>query len=609
MASLKTIQYHGAYFNKKIIIELNLLEGKNKFIKSNISIDGERFEELDIIGVMETLKQLTEEALAAKTKRGTDYKVRPRFIVFVDNLAAFYTLFHKGFKIVHQNQYDLCGSTISDMILFTTEFFEFRDLYCAAAANNIEDFYKGAEKEETNMDVYEKWLKIRMRDLSLADIKYSRVYGDIKAFRKEHKEEVAFLHDFIQDILPPFRYYMDLVWKTSHNDVGVVYTNKLFENELCNDVISIDRKSFFPYLFITEKFPVEKFEEFGNIEEEELEFYFNSGWGFECEITMEYCDMKYPGSMPAYPHIKRTKEEIKWYGDENDYALLKEFYDYSIIKINYGFLSKKKVKLPKNYRKLLLDQFNLKEALEKDTPEQVKVKTALNSQIGKSIQRVFYPTKLVVEEGQIKEDSSVAPPHFTDSDLRAAFSKDSRYLLPQWGTRVYSAARLSIFRTCKKIIENNGEILYIDTDSIKFFSYGEIKDLEALIEEESIEAINRVKEQKIGESNKLGIWKFEYRFKDFKYFGLKNYTGEEENGNRVYVFAGLKKSVAEQYFRAFSIKDITKRSINISENYKPKKIMKYDYEKGIVWLNYTSYQLSEIQLGIELDLIRMRAVS
>lgn len=602
MVSLKTLQYHNQYFNKKIIMELNLLEGKNSYrnLTINISIDKERKIGLDILGTIEVLQSLNEAAKQAKTQQGKDFKVKPKFIIFVNNLAAFYSFFRTILKVVHNSSYDLCGTTISEMMIFTTEYFEFRDLYSAAGANSLEDFYSGAEEENCPMDAYENWLYARLKDLNLADIKYSRVYGDIKIFRKENAEIVKLMNTLVKDFVPPIQYYFDLVWKVSHGDVGVMYSNKMFENELCEDVISIDRKSYFPFFFITEKFPLGEFIEINKIDEKMIENWLENGSHFEIEIEMEYCEAYYTG-MPQYPHIKREKDRVLWFGDENDYRLLKEFYHYKINKINYGHLCRESRKLPLSYRNLLMEQFNLKETLEKGSPEQIKVKRALNSQIGKSIQRVFYPTHLTVVDGEIREDLDTKIPNFTQKDLQKALTSKSRYLLPQWGTRVYSAARLKMFRTCKKIIENGGEILYIDTDSIKFFCYGDREPLLEIIEEENREAALA-----IGNDSGLGNWKIEHEFKYFRYFGIKTYVGEEADGKRTYAFAGLKKSVAEKFFRAINIEKITKSIINIPAEYKCKRIIKYDYKIGVVWFNYASYSLNELGTSILLGLAKMK---
>lgn len=568
---------------------------ENKNVVGNFSINGHRFWNLNQDQIIEIVSDIDDYMGEMNVIRGK--KQQLKMIVFVDNLYAFYNIFKDYLNVKKV----VGGPTYSDMMNFSTETIEFRDLMILGGSPDPTEFYSGAENEENNLIIYENFIKKTLeRGTTLNKINFSNAYVTTQIFKAENKELYKEMNSLIQPLIP----YNLQLWsqlRIRTKACATIWTNGI-PNFTFENVYYYDRSSFYPYFFAVLEQPLEEFKEVPCASEDILANYVKRGVAIEAKVKVINAVQKDQYQIPGIYLLERSKRigRNTICIDEFDYIYLNKFYEYDRIEIETLFVAQKG-KLPESYRSYLIETYRKKEELERGCPEQLNCKNGLNSQIGKAVQQSIYIDSLVIDEGKITQKK------LSDEDFNKAFKRYNlkenfkhRYLVPQWGTRVYSAARLSIAMTCEKLINVGCEILYIDTDSIKFCCYGNIEDAKDIIEKD-----NEIARKKTNSDLRLGCWKLEAIYSKFRYFGAKRCIGEKEDGTREYVCAGADKKAVANYFNGRDLDSICDFNFEVPKEFKPKKQVTYGDKE--FYYEYCSYSMTNEDFLIKLGNYRVKA--
>lgn len=218
-----------------------------------------------------------------------------------------------------------------------------------------------------------------------------------------------------------------------------------------------------------------------------------------------------------------------------DLKIILQEYDFDDLEVleayksNYGML-------PYKYRNLVLGYYQKKTLLKGDEDQKIyydKMKAQLNALYGLMCQNPLKP-EIEYDNGLWSEkDKSV-------NDLYEEYSKHA-FLSYSWACWVTAYARKQLEDGIRYIIDNGGEFLYTDTDSIKYLGDIDISGLNDPIREKA-EEIGAYADDKNGVRHYMGLWEAEDDFKAFATLGAKKYAYVTEDGKLHITVAGVNKS-------------------------------------------------------------------
>lgn len=143
--------------------------------------------------------------------------------------------------------------------------------------------------------------------------------------------------------------------------------------------------------------------------------------------------------------------------------------------------------------------------------------------------------------------------------LQENYIKNKKQVLVyQWGVWITAWARHELF---KGILKINDDVIYCDTDSIKFLNYENYENWINKYNKNCIDEINKTlnyyeinlslaKPKTIkGTEKPLGVWDFEGIYTKFKTLGAKRYAYEQDGKFNITV-SGLNKKCAVPYIVA-----------------------------------------------------------
>lgn len=313
---------------------------------------------------------------------------------------------------------------------------------------------------------------------------------------------------------------------------GNTATNRYLTNNILADVHSWDMTSAYPYVLITEDFPISKFMPYEIEDLEELELY-NSRY---CTIG-RYCfknvRLKNGISIPYLPFSKCLK--IKFNEDHGnvyngrvlkceyviisftniDFEIFRNQYDFEEMYIEEFYFARKG-KLPKELRDEILLYFNNKSRLKGIVGkeyEYMKSKNQLNGIYGMMVTAIER-TNIVFDRN--KENI------FNIGDtqtLEEYYTSKNSFLSYQWGVFVTAYCRQNL----QKAIDEIGlDVVYCDTDSVKYIN-------------EHDDVFNRINEE-WKNKNKDIVWYTEVNNKRY-YLGLY----DKEKDYKEFITLGAKK--------------------------------------------------------------------
>lgn len=325
---------------------------------------------------------------------------------------------------------------------------------------------------------------------------------------------------------------------------GFTHANAMWSGEIMNNVSSFDFTSSYPYVMVSEKFPMSSAEHINLKTKEEFDYNLKTYCClFDCTFTNIKSKVLYENYI-SKSHCTKLNNAIENNGrivsadilcitiTEQDYMIIKKLYSWENLSIS-NFNRFKKEYLPTDFVKSILklykDKTELKDVVGKER-EYLNSKEQVNSAYGMCVtnpcrDEIFYTTEWSSKKTDIKEA------------LYKYNKSTKRFLYYPWGVWVTAYARVNLF---SGIIAFKEDYIYSDTDSIKVLNANnhmqyidaynnlvKIK-LQNAMQYHNI-PINWTKPKNIyGEEKQLGIWEYECTYNRFKTIGAKRYIIEKE---------------------------------------------------------------------------------
>lgn len=330
---------------------------------------------------------------------------------------------------------------------------------------------------------------------------------------------------------------------------GFTHANAKYTDEVIENVDSYDFTSSYPYVMVSEKFPmstgvfvpVKSMKQFDFLTSKfccifDIEFtnIFASSEN-ENPISVSKCFIKENvsennGRLVCAAKIAMTITEI-------DYRVFQNFYSWESCRIGRMICYRKEY-LPTEFIKSILHLYENKTKLKGVRGKEVEYlnsKEMLNSCYGMSVTNPL-------RDEIIYEGTEWDVEHLTKEQqlemLNTYNNSKNRFLFYPWGIYVTAYARRNLFTG---ISECGDDYIYSDTDSVKIMNGDAhreyFKAYNDLVEQKLRRACNfhkvefsKVEPQTIKGTNKmLGVWDYEGRYRRFKTLGAKRYMVEEEN--------------------------------------------------------------------------------
>lgn len=328
---------------------------------------------------------------------------------------------------------------------------------------------------------------------------------------------------------------------------GNTHASRFYANKVLRNVHSYDIQSSYPTCMLTDDFPIGKFTRVTLNTQEKLDKYCNN---YCCVMEVDFFNIKLKDNI-SIPYIDIahcvSKSNIL---NDNGRVLQADFIsitltniDLNIIRDTYNFegfkvvnaMYARKGKLPKEFRETVMEFYRTKTEL-KDVDgkeyEYMKSKNRVNSSYGMTVTAVDH-SEISYENG---EWSELIPE--LDIALSKYYKSRNNFLSYQWGVFVTANARAHLQKLINLV---NMDIVYIDTDAIKFLN----EDNKKYFEEENNKlmeiALNNdipaIAKDKEGIIHHLGIWDCETYNKKLK----------QNNPYTTFKTLGAKKYCYNQY--------------------------------------------------------------
>lgn len=393
---------------------------------------------------------------------------------------------------------------------------------------------------------------------------------------------------------------------------GFTHANAFYSGKILDDVASYDFTSSYPYVMLSEHFPMSKSRLVEVKSKEQLKNYLKN---YCCLFDVRFKNLTPKINFENYISVSKCWELKNYVANngrvvqadslittvtEQDFLIINYCYEFEEIEIA-NFRIYEKSYLPKDFVmsiiKLYSDKTKLK-GVEGKEVEYLLSKGMLNSCYGMCV------TDICRDEFLYKENWYIENADY-ETSIEKYNSSKSRFLFYPWGIWVTAYARRNLF---EGIAEFENDYVYSDTDSLKVLNYRQ--------HENFIKAYNEHVKQKLklackyhkipfdemspknikGETKLIGIWDFEGVYKRFKTLGAKRYMVETVNKNGMSEFSftvsGCNKKFAIPYmlekFGAENMFESFSTSLDIPAGYTGKMTHIYidDDRKGML----TDYQ-------------------
>lgn len=346
---------------------------------------------------------------------------------------------------------------------------------------------------------------------------------------------------------------------------GFTHANYFYTGKIVNDVTSYDFASSYPYVMVSELFPMSAPCRVFDYEEK-LEFYLeNYCCIFDIAITNIISKVNNETPLSLSRCFKKLKpitnngrifeaDYVETTVTEQDFFTLREYYDWDDISIA-NFRIMKRDYLPKDFILAILKLYSDKTTL-KDVPgkeaEYMRSKNMINSCYGMTVTDIARDLVLFNELGWYENKPNL------DDEIAKYNRSKRRFLYYPWGVWVTAYARRNLFNG---ISEFKDDYIYSDTDSIKVINASNRLDY---IERYNANVVEKLKkmcyhlnidfemcqpEAPNGKKKILGIWDFDGHYKRFKTLGAKRYMVEKDDGELSITVAGVNKKKAIPYLK------------------------------------------------------------
>lgn len=412
---------------------------------------------------------------------------------------------------------------------------------------------------------------------------------------------------------------------------GYTHGNHLHIGELCDNVASFDETSAYPYMMISQLFPMSKGELITLKDkadfEENLKYYhalftatfynIDETFTYDHYISVSKCIEKEEAVTDNGRLVKASKITIVI--TNIDYMIIKKTYKWSKMTVR-NFRRYKRGFLPRDLILAVLDLYEKKTALkgvEDKIIEYQQSKENINGCFGMTVTDICRDEIVYLDYFEDEDNEAWTKDKPDYEKLIEKYNKDKkRFLYYPWGVWITAWARFFLW---KAIIECGEDYRYSDTDSVKFVNLEKHKDYfdtynkKLQIRLRKIMSIMNIPFEKCapktikGDIKPIGVFEYEGTYKRFKYLGAKRYMTENENDEISLTVSGINKFACIPYLKKTygsntNIFNAFKEGLIIPKGYTGKQIHTYiDYEtKGIVrdylGQEYEYHELSGIHM-------------
>lgn len=395
---------------------------------------------------------------------------------------------------------------------------------------------------------------------------------------------------------------------------GYTHGNHLHIGEICYNVASLDETSAYPYVMVSQLFPMSK-GELITIKGKE-DFLENLKY-YHSIFTATFYNIDETFTYDHYISVSKCIEKENVVADNgrlvkaDKITILITNIDYQIIQKTYkwdkliirNFRRYKRGLLPRDLILSILDLYEKKTALkgvEDKVIEYQQSKENINGCFGMTVTDPCREEIIYNDYFEETEDNEAWGKETPDYEkMLEKYNKDKkRFLYYPWGVFVTAHARKIIWDA---IIENDEDHRYTDTDSVKLTNYEKHKEYYARYNRRLLLRLKKVMDllnipfEKCtpktinGEVKPIGVFEYEGTYKRFKYLGAKRYMVEKYNEKKQkYVIdltvSGVNKFVCVPYLEKkygdnTSIFNAFNDGLIIPKGYTGKQIHTYiDYE-------------------------------
>lgn len=347
---------------------------------------------------------------------------------------------------------------------------------------------------------------------------------------------------------------------------GFTHAGAFYSGCEVDDVTSYDFTSSYPYVLISEQFPMSKGE---RITIQSYDDFVYNITNYACMFDAEFYDIDesfiyehYISLSRCYMHEGVTVDNgrvvcakyIRMTITEQDYLIIRKTYKWSKCTIR-NFYRYHKGYLPtdliKTVLKLYADKTQLKGVAGKES-EYLNSKEMLNSCYGMMVTDIVRP----INEYSMHEWLPERMPDI-ETELNKYNSGYSRFTFYPWGIWCTAYARRNLWTG---ILEFGEDYVYSDTDSIKAVNIEKHMDyiktynrnakrkLELACRHHHISILETEPKTIKGVMKPLGVWDFDGSYKRFKTLGAKRYMVQEADTEQINItVSGLNKRVTVPY--------------------------------------------------------------
>lgn len=333
---------------------------------------------------------------------------------------------------------------------------------------------------------------------------------------------------------------------------GFTHANAHYTDEIVTEVDSYDFTSSYPYVMVSEKYPMSQGVAVTVKSMKQFEFLISK---YCCVFDIEFTNI-FASQIQDNP-ISVSKCFIKENAAENngrivgaakialtitdvDFHIIKNFYTWESLRIGQMYCYRKEY-LPTPFIHSILDLYEKKTKLkgvEGKEVEYLNSKEMLNSCYGMSVTNPLRDEFVYNGEWDI---NAMSDEQKKDLLFKYNTSKN-RFLFYPWGIFVTAYARRNLFTG---IHEAKEDYIYSDTDSIKLrngdkhadyfkaYNMQVVQKLRAACKYHNLPFTMCEPETIKGITKTLGVWDYEGRYRHFKTLGAKRYMVEEENALKV----------------------------------------------------------------------------
>lgn len=357
-------------------------------------------------------------------------------------------------------------------------------------------------------------------------------------------------------------HYMDLMDELQISDIrefdtlrrsfmgGFTHANAHFSNRTLTNVSSYDFDSSYPYVMVSEMFPmsagvktkVSNKRDFYRLLDSyccvfDIEFTgLINKQGYESPLSSSKCLFK-SGYVEDNGRIVSAERVITTITNV-DFEVFSQFYSWENFKVGYVYCYKRGY-LPTEFINSLLELYEKKTTLKGVAGKEAEYalnKEMLNSCYGMTVTNPLRD-EIIYEDDWVESND-------TDKEnlLYKYNASKNRFLYYPWGIFITAYARRNLFTAILAIGE---DYVYSDTDSIKIlnaekhteyfneYDRNVVKKLLTACKHHSIDISKCYPPTNTGEKKMLGLWDFEGVYRRFKTLGAKRYMLEEDNALRV----------------------------------------------------------------------------